>query len=126
MPGSKAATTNVDIPSHEPDPLVRPYALTGGRTRPPHPYPLEALVVTSFAGDRVDARRGPEARAICKLCAHSRSVAEIAALLRVPVGVTRILIGDLADEGLVLVHIQSDDAPDADILERVLGGLRGL
>lgn len=116
----------MDIPSHEPEPIVRPYALTGGRTRPSHAYPIEALVVTSFAGERVDAGRGPEARAICKLCTHSRSVAEIAALLRVPVGVTRILIGDLADEGLVLVHAPSDDTPDADLLERVLGGLRRL
>jgi hypothetical protein len=115
----------VDIPN-EPEPIVRPYALTGGRTRPAHAYPVEALVVTSFSGDRIDARRGPEAHAICKLCTHSRSVAEIAALLRVPVGVTRILVGDLADEGLVLVHEQSDETPHADLVERVLSGLRRL
>lgn len=116
----------MDLPNHEPEPLVRPYALTGGRTRPPHAYPLEALVVTSFAGEQVDTGRGPEAHTICKLCTHSRSVAEIAALLRVPVGVTRILIGDLADAGLVLVHARPDETPDADLLERVLGGLRRL
>jgi Protein of unknown function (DUF742) len=116
----------VDVPGREPEPLVRPYTLTGGRTRPQHAYPLEALVVTSFAGERLDDSRGPEAHAICKLCTHSRSVAEIAALLRVPVGVTRILVGDLADDGLVLVHEQSDDTPGAEIPERVLGGLRRL
>jgi hypothetical protein len=105
------------------EPIVRPYALTGGRTRPEHAYPLEALVVTSLAGERFDANRSPEARAICELCTHSRSVAEIAAHLHVPFGVTRVLVGDLADDGLVLVHGQSEDTPNADLLERVLSGL---
>ncbi|MEP7179346.1 MAG: DUF742 domain-containing protein [Pseudonocardiales bacterium] len=109
VPGRQAPTTRVDIASSEPEPIVRPYALTGGRTKPPHEYPLDALVVTSFAGDRVGPGHGPEAYAICQLCRHSRSVAEIAARLRVPVGVMRVLIGDLADEGLVLVHIPSQD-----------------
>ncbi|MEO6703382.1 MAG: DUF742 domain-containing protein [Jatrophihabitantaceae bacterium] len=106
--------------------MVRPYALTGGRTRSEHSYPLEALVLTSFAGERLEADRSPESQAICQLCVHSRSVAEIAAHLHVPIGVTRVLVGDLADEGLVLVHVQSQDAPDTELLERVLGGLRKL
>ena len=103
--------------------IVRPYALTGGRTRPQHAYPLEALVVTSLAGERFDRGRSPESQAICELCAHSRSVAEIAAHLHIPFGVTRVLVGDLADAGLVLVHGQSEDTPNADLLERVLSGL---
>ena len=103
--------------------IVRPYALTGGRTRPEHAYPLEALVVTSLAGERIDRSRSPEAQAICELCAHSRSVAEIAAHLHLPFGVTRVLVGDLADAGMVLVHGQTGDTPNADLLERVLSGL---
>jgi hypothetical protein len=113
-------------PGDEPQSIVRPYALTGGRTRPEHAYPLEALVVTSIIGERYERGRSPELQAICELCTHSRSVAEIAAHLRVPFGVTRVLVGDLADAGLVLVHGQSGDAPDADLLERVLVGLRKL
>jgi hypothetical protein len=105
-------------PSFDRDSIVRPYALTGGRTRPEHAYPLEALVVTSLAGERFDRGRSPEAQAICELCSHSRSVAEIAAHLHIPFGVTRVLVG-----GLVLVHGQSDDTPNADLLERVLSGL---
>ena len=116
----------MSTPGSEREPIVRPYALTGGRTRPQHAYPFEALVVTSFSGERFDAGRSPEAHAICEMCTHSRSVAEIAAYLRVPLGVTRVIVGDLADAGLVLVHGQSDDAPTADLLERVLGGLRKL
>jgi hypothetical protein len=103
--------------------IVRPYALTGGRTRPEHTYPLEALVVTSLAGERYDRTRSPEAQAICELCTHSRSVAEIAAHLQIPFGVTRVLVGDLADSGLVLVHGESEETPNADLLERVLSGL---
>ena len=109
--------------SYDRDSIVRPYALTGGRTRPQHAYPLEALVVTSLAGERHDRGRSPEAQAICELCLHSRSVAEIAAHLHIPFGVTRVLVGDLADAGLVLVHDQSENTPNADLLERVLSGL---
>jgi hypothetical protein len=109
-----------------PDPIVRPYALTGGRTKPQHAYPLEALVVTSFAGEEFDLGRTPEAQAICQLCRHSHSVAEIAVHLHVPLGVARVLIGDMVAAGLVLIHEPSNDAPDRDLLERVLGGLRNL
>lgn len=109
-----------------PDPIVRPYALTGGRTRPRNAYPIEALVVTSFAGEHLDANATPEATAICDLCRRSQSVAEVAAHLKLPLGVARVLIGDLVDDGLVLVHERSDEVPDGDLLERVLGGLRKL
>jgi hypothetical protein len=110
---------------HEPGPVVRPYAITGGRTRSQQAYPLEALVLTSAVGQDAGAR-SPEALAICELCTKSRSIAEIAAHLRVPIGVVRVLVGDLAGDGLVLVHEGSADAPDNQLLERVLNGLRRL
>jgi hypothetical protein len=106
--------------------VVRPYALTGGRTRSRQAYSLEALVVTSPSGDRYDARRSPEAQAICAMCRSSRSVAEVAARLGIPLGVARVLIGDLVGDGLVVVHEGSDDAPGTVLLERVLSGLRRL
>jgi hypothetical protein len=110
----------------EPGPLVRPYALTGGRTKAKHEYSLETLVLTSFMGERHNPRLSPEAQAICALCRSSQSVAEVAAHLGVPIGVARVLIGDLVGEGLVLVHEGSDDGPDTPLLERVLSGLRRL
>lgn len=106
--------------------MVRPYALTRGRTKAHRAYPLEALVVTSATGATFDAGRTPEAHTICRMCTSSKSVAEISATLRVPLGVTRVLVGDLVDAGLVVVHEQSDDAPGVDLLERVLSGLRKL
>jgi Protein of unknown function (DUF742) len=116
----------VSRPTDETGPVVRPYAIVGGRTRPEHSYPLEALVRTSPDGERTDSARSPEVSAICALCRSSRSVAEVAASLGVPLGVARVLIGDMVGEGLVLVHEPTADAPDARLLERVLSGLRRL
>jgi hypothetical protein len=116
----------MSTPTGRPEPVVRPYALTGGRTRTQHSYPLEALVATTSAGEGYDSARTPEAQAICDLCGRSLSVAEVAASLDVPLGVARVLIGDLVGAGLVVVHEPSDDAPDSGLLERVLGGLRKL
>jgi len=110
-----------------PPTLVRPYALTRGRTAPSRVYPLEALVHTDL---RALEGHGlsPEERSIAELCRESRSVAEVAALVRIPIGVTRVLIGDLVDRGVVRVHTQAEpeSAPGAALLERVLSGLRKL
>jgi hypothetical protein len=71
----------------------------------------------------------PEHRAICSLCMDTKSVAEVAAHLRLPLGVVRVLIGDMAGMGLVVIH-SSDaivgDRPSMEFLERVLSGLRRL
>ena len=109
-------------------PLVRPYAVTGGRTRPRYQLAIEALVSTSGHGLEDVSRLIPEYRHICDLCREMRSVAEIAAYLGVPLGVARVLVGDMADEGLVRVHQPGNDEgqPDMSLLERVLSGLRKL
>jgi hypothetical protein len=109
-------------------PLVRPYAVTGGRTRPRYQLQIEAMVASSHyeAGDL--SVLSPECQAILGFCRDWRSVAEISAVLRMPLGVARILIADMAVEGLVRVH-QTDHAhgrPDLNLLERVLSGLRKL
>ncbi len=74
--------------------------------------------------------RTPEESAIAELCTESRSVAEVAALIKLPLGVVRVLIADLADRGVVEVHAatygDADSRPDASLLERVLSGLRNL
>jgi hypothetical protein len=115
--------------SPEPPPLVRPYALTRGRTKPKRDYPIEALVKTD-PGQGAAGFRSPEEAAIADLCTESRSVAEVAALIRLPLGVVRVLISDLADRGVVQVHTNAstggDSRPDAALLERVLSGLRNL
>ncbi|WP_090055163.1 DUF742 domain-containing protein [Lentzea fradiae] len=109
--------------------LVRPYTRTGGRTRPDYDLAIEALISTSEKGLERDAAVLPEHRSICGLCVDTRSVAEVAALLRLPLGVVRVLIGDMASMGLVLIHqggLVVGDRPSMEFLERVLSGLRRL
>jgi hypothetical protein len=107
--------------------LVRPYFRTRGRTRPSYDLAIETLVSTSDRGRELERVRVPEHRSICDLCLDTRSVAEVAALLRLPLGVVRVLVGDVAGLGLVLVHSANaavGDRPSIEFMERVLSGLR--
>lgn len=115
---------------------VRPYALTGGRTRFGHVLLVETFVAAIEAPEeRPELTSGglrdrvmPEMQAIVELCRRMRTVAEIAALLSMPLGVVRVLLSDLADQGRIRVHGtgHGTDRPDRALLERVLGGLRKL
>jgi len=106
--------------------LVRPYTVTGGRTQPRYQLPIEALVTATVLEPRDLSVLAPECQAILQFCRDWRSVAEVSAVLRLPLGVARILIADMSADGLVRIH-QRDDAegrPDLNLLERVLSGLR--
>lgn len=128
-----AAVVEEPPPEPEPEPepvwpeveslsaLVRPYARTGGRTEAGYDLRLETLISTD---ERKLAAGSTEQLPMMRLCVHPRSVAEIAALTDVPLGVARVLLSDLIDEGLVAVHER--EAPDMALLERVLAGLRKL
>jgi Protein of unknown function (DUF742) len=111
--------------------FVRPYALTLGRTRPARPpgadeLEIETLVSTTAIGEAALGTLALERRSITLLCRDILSIAEIAAKLDVPLGVARVLVGDMAEEGYVLVHRpqRTGDRPDLALLERVLYGLR--
>jgi hypothetical protein len=114
--------------------LVRPYAVTRGRTRPKLDIALEALVETTVRGRSVvnSGGQGREHQYIAALCdGRLQSLAEIAARMQLPLGVARVLIADMAADGLVAVHEpttldDSDDAVGTELLERVLSGLRRL
>ena len=112
------------------NPLVRPYAMTGGRTRPRYQLAIEALVHTTAQPHQMQGQL-PEHQRICNLCREIKSVAEISALLTIPLGVARILVADLAEAGLVAIHQPGGDEnaggqPAVTLLERVLSGLRKL
>ncbi|MEU1105198.1 DUF742 domain-containing protein [Streptomyces tibetensis] len=116
--------------SNNHNPLVRPYAMTGGRTRPRYQLAIEALVHTTAQPHQMQGQL-PEHQRICNLCREIKSVAEISALLTIPLGVARILVADLAEAGLVAIHQPGGDEnaggqPDVTLLERVLSGLRKL
>lgn len=114
--------------SGDPRSLVRPYTVTGGRTRPRYDLAIEALVSAAPYPSRDITTLTPEYKAIIELCRAWRSVAEISALLRLPLGVARVLVADMAHEGLLRLHQSrpADEQPDLRLLERVLSGLRKL
>ena len=120
-------TTHGDQPA--PDPRrVRPYAMTGGRTRPTNnDLEIEALVSTTSMVEQAP-RLTVEQRAIAALCHDILSIAEVSAKLHLPLGVVRVLVADMADEHLVMVHrpAHAGDRPDLALLERVLYGLHSI
>lgn len=106
--------------------VVRPYSWTQGRTRPVQDLAIETLVSTSDEGRDLTSICSAEHAAIAQLCTDMRSVAEVAALLTLPLGVARVLLADMIDTGLVHVHrnpLGWGNAPDLALLERVLDGL---
>lgn len=119
----------MEQPSDDAIPIVRPYARTRGRTRSEYDLPIEALVTTTIGAADEDAELNPEHRPIAELCVQVQSVAEVAARLVLPLGVARVLLGDMARIGLVTVHTTAGDAtgqPEVALLEKVLSGLRQL
>ncbi len=106
---------------------VRPYALTGGRTRANLDLPLETLVRTSERGRAVFNQMGIEQRRILELSEEPVSLAELAAHMHVVVGAVRVLVGDLVASGFLESRTGSTrSAPDIQLLERVLDGLKAL
>jgi hypothetical protein len=110
--------------------LVRPYTLTSGRTNTRVSLPLEAPIRTLESGP---APRWPgnDVRAkILGLGVDSPSVAEIAARLSLPLGVVRVLIGDLVTQGYLRVHTTLGESATTDerreLIGRTLRGLRAL
>ncbi|MFI1682406.1 MULTISPECIES: DUF742 domain-containing protein [unclassified Streptomyces] len=115
-------------------PVVRPYAMTRGRTTSngQHRLDLIAVVVTeahAYDVPETDRTLSPEHVDIVGLCRDTpQSVAELAAELDLPIGVVRVLIGDLVDDELVHVTrpVPPAELPDESILRDVISGLRAL
>jgi hypothetical protein len=110
--------------------LVRPYAVTRGRTEPQRDIPIEAVLVASQAQLQECRFAGHDKYRIAVLCEpRALSLAEIAAYNRLPLGVARVLVADMVTDGLLTLH---SAAPmegymeRMDLLERVLSGLRKL
>lgn len=104
----------------------RLYTLTGGRSRsaPDNPFDLVTLVVAEC--DPAPGMQSEHA-AILRLAERPTAVVEVAAMLRLPVGITRVLLSDLLAAGLVSArHPRRSAVTDPDILEQVLVGLRNL
>ncbi|BBZ45674.1 DUF742 domain-containing protein [Mycobacterium parmense] len=113
--------------------LVRPYTLTAGRTGTDVELPLEAPIQALQAGLAHRWSAGDERGRIIRLCGQgsaSPSVAEIAARLNLPIGVARVLIGDLVLSGYLRVHRTLTERSTRDerheLIGRTLRGLKAL
>jgi hypothetical protein len=110
-------------------PVVRPYALTRGRTRPTREgFDLIAIIASAATSSFAPPGAGPEHLAILELCVRPLSVAEISAKLRLPLGVVRVLLDDLLDHGLIVVRrpAATHQTPNEQVLKEVLHGLKAL
>jgi hypothetical protein len=110
-------------------PVVRPYALTRGRTRPAGEFLDLIALVTAVRGIEVDRYSlDPEHLALLAMCRLPASVADLAADLDLPVGVVQVLLADLRTRSLIVVHQPAPPSqlPDPHILREVADGLRRL
>lgn len=107
-------------------PVVRPYALTGGLTRPTgESFDLLALVCAVRGPSPDLSQLGPEQLVVLRSCRVPTPAAELASDLDLPLGVIRILISDLRERGLVTIHRAAPiGLTDPQILKDVADGLR--
>jgi hypothetical protein len=113
----------------EPRTRVRPYVLTKGRTRYAHNLAIETLVSLEPGARWEGPALHTEYQPVRALCTVPRSVAEVAALLSVPLGVARVLLSDMADLRLVRIHgttMTETGRPPMMLMRRVLEGLHRL
>jgi Protein of unknown function (DUF742) len=110
-------------------PVVRPYAMTGGRVRPVSGgFDLVAFVVAVPSDRPLPPYLQPEHRAILDITREPISVAETAAYLDLALGVVRVLLGDLLADGFIIMHAPPgvSQLPDEHVLKAVVNGLRAL
>lgn len=113
-------------------PVVRPYAVTGGRTQPVDGAMLDLLAVVVATGRpaKTDdpAALTPEHRTILGLCEQQITVADVAADTALPVGVVRVLLADLLAHGAITVvrKRSAGEHTGNDVLQEILNGLRAL
>jgi len=109
-------------------PLVRPYAVTRGRTTSlAHDLQLTTLMMTQQQGDPMAlAGLDYEHRQILAWCQRPLSIAEISSHLQQPLSVAKILVADLIDRNLMVVRSAGTASPDVHVLMAVINGIRRL
>jgi hypothetical protein len=110
------------------NPWVRPYVLTGGRTRTRHQLFVHTLVTASRYDPAAAARLSPEARRLYERAyLGAQSIAELSAHCGISLGVTRVLLEDLAASERIQINDETYDSPyDHRLLKRVIDGLHAL
>jgi hypothetical protein len=127
---ASGATGALEWVDRDAGPIVRPYAMTSGRTTPTRGgFDLISIVLAARPGRAADgATYGTESAEIIRCCQQPVSVAEISAHLDLPARTVKVLLGDLLDQNLI--HTRRPGAtvglPDELVLEAVMHGLRSL
>jgi hypothetical protein len=110
-------------------PVARPYMLTGGRTRPRGRARLDLIDYIVRTGTSADGYPvTPERGQLLQLCRQPVTVADLASVTAIPLGLVRVLLADLISDGLVSVRTQAPAGPvtDTGLLQKVLDGLHAL
>ncbi|MGD0701064.1 MAG: DUF742 domain-containing protein [Trebonia sp.] len=113
----------------EAGPVVRLYALTKGRTQPNGGASFGLIDVVVATGERPSEhfRLGPEHRRILSICRRPMPVVDLTSEIDLPLGVVRVLLGDLTGEGMLrIISAQQQPVPDQSLLRMVLNGLESL
>ena len=113
----------------EAGPVVRPYALTQGRTLPNGgaSFGLIDVVIATSERPPEHFRPGPEHRRILGMCRRPIPVVDLTSEIDLPLGVVRVLLGDLTSEGMLRVlSTQKQPVTDERLLRMVLDGLESL
>ncbi|MEU8266294.1 DUF742 domain-containing protein [Sphaerisporangium sp. NPDC049002] len=112
----------------EAGPLIRPYTVTRGRTRPSGPAFDMVAIVRAVAGARPAAGLGPEHLRVLRMCGKPMSVVDLASESGLSLGVVRVLLGDLRDQRLVTVRPPAtiSQLPEERLLREVIQGLQAL
>jgi hypothetical protein len=107
--------------------LIRPYAITGGRTGADGPeIHLESQIQASANAATNAAHFRWETAKVIELVREPMALVEISARLGIPIGVTRVLVADLLESGSVILHRPTTTQPFTSLLEKVLDGVRNL
>ncbi|WP_199432383.1 DUF742 domain-containing protein [Qaidamihabitans albus] len=106
---------------------IRPYTLTGGRTRTRYDLLVESLISVPHYDPSLSDSLMPESRKLYERARTRVSIAELSVLLEMPLGVVRVLVSDLAAQGAVYIHPTAHAYQhDRNVLERILDGLKRL
>ncbi len=106
--------------------LIRPYAITGGRTGAETEIGLETQIQATDRGAQHVASYRWEAAKVVQLVQSPMALIELAARAEVPIGVARVLVADLIDDGAVILYVPQKTQNYSSLLERVLDGVRNL
>jgi hypothetical protein len=103
--------------------------VTKGRTLPNGgaSFGLIDVVVATGALRSEHFRPGPEHRRILGVCHRPIPVVDLTSEINLPLGVVRVLLGDLMGEGMLrIITAQRQSVPDQRLLRMVLNGLESL